>query len=90
MFGCISRATQREKAKRITIYARVTKDDKRLESISYTENLSIKNRRVYDPETGKLDYRMLYEQGILIQKVYYGEKKTEHGTQSIILRKENF
>ena len=58
------------------------------ESINYTPDLVIRERWVNAP--GQLDFREVYENGILRKRVHYNKRQVEGGTQSYIEREEKF
>ena len=58
------------------------------ESINYTPDLVIRERSVSTP--GHLDFREVYENGILRRRMHYNKRQVEGGTQSYIEREERF
>jgi len=61
-----------------------------LEDVSFTPELALKDRWVRSGSRHAPEYHEIYTNGKLSQRKHYGEKVTEQGTQSIIVRTEKF
>ena len=58
------------------------------ESINYTPELVIRERSVSTP--GQLDFREVYENGMLRRRLHYNTRQVAGGTQSYVEREESF
>jgi len=65
-------------------YLNVSINNRRFENISLSPDLLIADRWVNDLTTGKTIYREVYQAGKPIKRNFYGEIKSEYGTQSVI------
>ena len=60
------------------------------EQINFTPRLVLAQRSVDEFGTAKITYKEVYENGKLRRRCYYGERKTDGGTQSFVERTEEF